>query len=217
MLTHELGYWQTTPAGLLAGVDEAGRGPLAGPVVAAAISVGRGELVTLARAELAGLTDSKALTARKRQHYHDFILSSGAIRVGVGLASVSEIDKHNILGATRLAMCRAINDISAPPVDHVLLDGLPMRQLPCGSTPLVGGDGRSLLIAAASVIAKVTRDHIMAELALQHPHYGWERNKGYGTRQHLAALREHGVTPHHRRSFRPVAEILQPSLLPGRS
>lgn len=183
----------------IAGVDEAGRGPLAGPVVAAAV------ILDPARVPI-GLNDSKMLTAKKRNALLDLILAQA--EVGVGLASVEEIDEINILRASHLAMCRAVAALSASP-DHVLIDGnLVPRDLTLSATPIVKGDSLSLSIAAASIVAKTRRDAIMWDLAQQFPGYGWDRNQGYPTKCHKEALRNLGATPHHRRSFRPVHNIL---------
>ena len=184
----------------ICGIDEAGRGPWAGPVVAAAVVLDRGNIPP-------GLNDSKKLTARRRAPLFDAIQASSI--VGVGIASVEEIDALNILRANDLAMLRAFQALD-PAADAALIDGNRVPPgWPCRAQALVGGDGRSLSIAAASIIAQVTRDRIMGELAQAHPGYGWERNKGYGTGEHRAALNRLGVTPHHRRSFRPIHNILR--------
>jgi len=191
------------PAILVAGVDEAGRGPLAGPVVSAAVIVPAKGLPS----GLAGsIDDSKALTARRREAVLPAIL--GCCAVGIGTASVAEIDRINILQATFLSMRRAL--AALPDVPAVaLIDGNRVpKDLPCAGHAIVGGDRRSLSIAAASIVAKVTRDRIMAGLSARHPGYGWDRNAGYGTPEHLAALRKLGVSPHHRRSFAPVSQRL---------
>ncbi len=183
----------------VAGVDEVGRGPLAGPVMAAAV------ILDPCRVP-AGLADSKALTAAQRARLAREI--SSVAEVALGVASVAEIDAVNILQATFLAMRRAVAGLSVVP-DHLLIDGnrLPPG-LPCPAETLVKGDARSASIAAASIIAKVARDAVMVDLAQHHPGYGWAENAGYPTPAHLAALRDLGVTPHHRRSFRPVHNIL---------
>jgi ribonuclease HII len=183
----------------VAGVDEAGRGPIAGPVVAAAVVLDFERIPE-------GLKDSKALTVRRRGHLKNLILESAS--VGVGIATVAEIDRINILRASHLAMIRALQDLSEPP-DFALIDGnmLP-TDLPVSGEAIVKGDARSVSIAAASIIAKCTRDRIMVDLAQQHPGYGWEKNAAYPTKQHLDAIRNLGVTPHHRRSFKPVHNIL---------
>ncbi|MFQ5567038.1 MAG: ribonuclease HII [Paracoccaceae bacterium] len=183
----------------ICGVDEAGRGPWAGPVVAAAVVLDRGRIPP-------GLDDSKKLTRRRRAALFEAIRAAAS--VGVGIASVGEIDTLNILRANDLAMLRAIGALDPAP-GAALIDGNRVPPgLPCRARALAGGDGRSLSIAAASIVAKVTRDRIMAELADAHPGYGWECNMGYGTPQHRAALDRFGVTPHHRRSFRPIHNIL---------
>lgn len=181
------------------GVDEAGRGPWAGPVVAAAVV-----LDPVAIPE--GLNDSKKLTAARREALFDEIGRLAGI--GVGIAEVDEIDRLNIGKATYLAMARAIEALPEPPV-HALIDGkFNPPGLPCASEAIVKGDGRSLSIAAASIVAKVTRDRIMVALSQQFPGYGWERNMGYGVKAHHQALISLGVTPHHRRSFKPIHKIL---------
>jgi ribonuclease HII len=183
----------------IAGVDEAGRGPLCGPVVAAAVVLDPAHVP-------AGINDSKKLTEKRRVALFAEIMERAA--VGVGRASPAEIDEMNILRASHLAMVRAIDALPLPP-DHVLIDGnLLPRDLTVSAEALVKGDARSLSIGAASIIAKVIRDRIMVDLAQQHPGYGWEKNAGYPTKDHLTALQNLGVTPHHRRSFRPVHNIL---------
>ena len=184
---------------LIAGVDEAGRGPLAGPVTAAAVMLDRACFPQ-------GLDDSKKLTAKARDRLFDEIMVSA--QVSIGHATVEEIDELNILYASHLAMERAVAGLSQVP-NHALIDGnMIPKALMCPATALVKGDGRSLSIAAASIIAKVTRDRIMVDLAQQHPGYGWEKNAGYPTKLHREALIELGVTPHHRRSFKPVLNML---------
>ena len=191
------------PAVRLAGVDEAGRGPLAGPVVSAAVVLPAGGLP---RRLAVAIDDSKALTARLREALLPDILACCA--VGVGRAEVAEIDRLNILQATFLSMRRALDALAEAPA-MALIDGnrLPPG-LSCPARAIVKGDSRSLSIAAASIVAKVTRDRIMAVLSDRHPGYGWERNAGYGTAEHLAALRHLGVSTEHRRSFAPVAQRL---------
>ncbi len=185
--------------GLVAGVDEAGRGPLAGPVIAAAVILHKSRIPE-------GLDDSKKLSAKARDAAYACIRES-AIAVGVGEASVDEIDLLNIRQATHLAMARAVRALAPAPA-FVLVDGNDAPALPCPCETIVGGDGRSLSIAAASIVAKVTRDRLMAALHAEHPVYGWASNKGYGTADHLSALKRHGATPHHRRSFAPIHNIL---------
>ena len=181
----------------VAGVDEVGRGPLAGPVTAAAVLLDPGRLPK-------GLADSKALTATRREALCAEILA--VAEVSIAHASVEEIDALNILRASHLAMERAMAAL-AP--DHALIDGnLLPRGLVCPATAIVRGDALCLSIAAASIVAKVTRDRIMVDLAQQHPGYGWEANAGYPTKAHLLALKNLGVTPWHRRSFKPVHNIL---------
>lgn len=180
--------------GLVAGVDEAGRGPLAGPVVAAAVILDPACIPD-------GLNDSKKLTHARREALFDIIL--GCARVGVGEASPEEIDRINILQATFLAMTRAVAALPVAP-DHVLVDGNRAPRWSYRSDTIVGGDARSVSIAAASIIAKVTRDRFMVRLHETHPDYGWHENKGYPTRTHLEAVSRLGVTVHHRRSFGPV-------------
>lgn len=183
----------------VAGVDEAGRGPLAGPVTAAAV-------VLDANALPSGINDSKKLGPTARARLLDEIMASA--RVSVAHASVEEIDRLNILHASLLAMERAVAGLGGTPC-HVLVDGnVVPGSLGCDATALVKGDARSLSIAAASIIAKVTRDRIMEELAREFPGYGWARNAGYPTKAHREALADLGVTPHHRRSFRTVRELL---------
>ena len=184
--------------GVVAGIDEAGRGPWAGPVVAAAVILERGAVP-------AGVDDSKVLSRKRRETLYDVLL--GAARVGVGSAGVDEIDSLNILAATLLAMQRAVAGLGAVP-DLALVDGNRAPRLPCPVRCVVRGDALSLSVAAASIVAKVTRDRLMADLARTHPGYGWERNAGYGTREHRAALESLGVTPQHRRSFAPIIKIL---------
>jgi ribonuclease HII len=193
MLAYERALWKS---GLewVAGVDEAGRGPLAGPVVAACVVLPR-----RASGKLKGLTDSKQLKPAQRDHYFDRLFEV-AVAIGVGEASCSEIDNINILQATFLAMRRALDQIER--ADHVLVDGnRPIPQLSCPQQAIVKGDGLSLSIAAASVIAKVTRDRAMEALHAAYPVYGFDSHKGYGTKAHYAAIAEHGLTPHHRLSF----------------
>jgi ribonuclease HII len=187
------------PKATICGVDEAGRGPWAGPVVAAAVVLDRAAVPP-------GLDDSKKLSPARRDALFDLI-RAGA-RVGVGIASVAEIDALNILRANDLAMRRAVAALDPVP-EAALIDGNRVPpELPCRAVALVGGDARAPSIAAASIIAKVTRDRIMADLAAQYPGYGWETNQGYGTAAHREALERLGVTPHHRRSFQPIRSIL---------
>ena len=176
----------------VAGVDEVGRGPLAGPVVAAAVVLAEG-----VRSE--GAADSKTLTPAGRCDLAREIRQRAAA-VAIGAASAREIDRINILRATARAMNRALRRLPVAP-DHVVVDGLPVRDLEWEHHSVVGGDGLVHSIACASIVAKVCRDRLMARLAGRYPGYGWERNMGYATRQHRDAVRERGLTPHHRTSF----------------
>jgi ribonuclease HII len=189
--------------GVVCGVDEAGRGPLAGPVVAAAVIIDRRRFRGALRDEL---DDSKALTREAREQCYRALrklAGNGAVRIGVGAAGVDEIDRINILRAGLAAMARAVAALGVRP-DVALVDGNMPPPLSCAVRTVVKGDALSFSIAAASVIAKVTRDRIMRALALRYPGYGWHTNVGYGTAEHGAALRRLGATPHHRRSFEPV-------------
>ena len=185
------------------GIDEAGRGPWAGPVVAGAAVLDPDSLSEDLRL---GLDDSKKLKAEKREILFKLLLENAL--TGVGIATVEEIDHHNILQATMLAMSRAVENLGVIP-GMALVDGNRLPALPCPAEAIVKGDGRSLSIAAASIVAKVSRDRIMAGLAAEHPQYGWERNSGYGTKLHQQGLAEYGVTEHHRRSFAPIRKILE--------
>ena len=191
--------WLKTIAGPIAGIDEAGRGPLAGPVVAAAVILDRKRIPK-------GLDDSKQMTPEAREEAYARILECAI--VGVGDATVDEIDLVNIRQATHLAMARAVRALSALPA-FALVDGNDAPALPCRCDTIVGGDGRSVSIAAASIVAKVTRDRMMTALHGEHPGYGWLTNKGYGTPEHLEALNRLGPCRHHRRSFAPVYQILR--------
>lgn len=178
----------------VAGVDEAGRGPLAGPVVAAAVIFRPEERVP-------GVTDSKQLSEGVREELVVEIRRR-ALCIGVGAASPREVDRLNILRATHLAMRRALSRLAVAP-EHVLVDGLP-AELGCEHTAVVDGDAKSFTIACASIVAKTTRDRLMKRLAGRYPQYGWSTNVGYGTPEHVMALGDLGPTPHHRRSFVPV-------------
>jgi ribonuclease HII len=184
---------------LVAGLDEAGRGPLAGPVVAAAVILPR-------RCRLAGLNDSKQLTDAERERLYGEIRQR-AVGIGVGQASESEIDAMNILEATRLAMGRAIQALPSPP-EYLLLDAIALPVVHLPQRAIIKGDALSVSIAAASVVAKVTRDRLMDEYHRQYPQYNFQAHKGYGTAEHLKMLDAHGPCAIHRRSFRPVADAL---------
>lgn len=189
---------ETQWGGCVAGVDEAGRGPWAGPVVAGAVI-----FQNLKAPE--GVHDSKQLSAAKRDALYETI--STVACVGVGVASVEEIDYLNILGATKLAMQRAVAALNIIP-DVILVDGNQPPKFTQKTIPLIKGDSISTSIAAASIIAKVTRDRMMQELDAAFPHYGWNRNAGYGTAVHQKGLAQFGITPHHRKSFAPIRKLL---------
>jgi ribonuclease HII len=185
-------------SGVIAGVDEAGRGPWAGPVVAAAVILNQADFP-------AGLNDSKKLSKIKRERLFSEI--QALAKVGVGMADVEEIDRLNILQATKLAMLRAIEALPQQP-DLALIDGNQTINAACQTIAIVKGDNKSLSIAAASIIAKVTRDRLMEALHEAHPHYNWQNNAGYGTKAHQEGLAQHGITEHHRRSFKPIAALI---------
>ncbi len=189
--------------GLVAGIDEAGRGPWAGPVVAAAAIL---DARTLPAALVEGLDDSKALPAAKRRDLHRRLLDCAEI--GIGAASVREIEETDILRATFTAMARALAALPRRPA-VALVDGNRAPRLPCRVETVVRGDSRSLSIAAASIAAKVTRDALMVRLAARYPGFGWEHNAGYGTAKHREALARLGPTAHHRRNFAPVRRMLE--------
>ena len=177
---------------LVAGVDEAGRGPLAGPVCAAAVILPEG-------CDIPGLDDSKKLTEKRREAMYDVIVEK-AFAYGIAFATVEEIEELNILNAALLAMNRAIARLDPAP-DLALIDGNTTRSIAVPARAIVGGDGKCACIAAASVLAKVTRDRVMRELAQQYPQYGFEAHKGYGTKEHYAAVDAYGLCPEHRPSF----------------
>lgn len=185
--------------GLVAGVDEAGRGPLAGPVVAAAVILDD-------LAPIKGLADSKQLSAARREKLYDEIRAK-ALCCSIAQASVEEIDRLNILQATLLAMQRAVQGLRLKPA-KVLVDGNRLPALDVLAEAIVSGDALVPAISAASILAKVTRDRLLAQLHQQHPEYGFDRHKGYGTAQHMQALQAHGALDVHRRSFAPVARAL---------
>ncbi len=186
---------------LIAGVDEVGRGPLAGPVVAAVV-------ILPADFYLAGLNDSKKLSEAKREQYYDVIVKE-AVAVGVGIMSAQVIDDMNIYRATKQAMLSAIKQLSVKP-EHLLIDAM---ELPISipQTSIIKGDAKSVSISAASIVAKVTRDRMMKELGQKHPEYGFERHMGYGTKEHIEAVRAHGILPEHRKTFAPIKDFINPS------
>ena len=185
---------------LLAGVDEVGRGPIAGPVVACAV------IMPAETRSIAGVDDSKRLTHDQRVRLAVKIRER-AVAFSLGAASVHEIDRINIYQASVLAMRRALDRLEVKP-DYVVIDGRPMRTLPIPHTAVVLGDARCFSIACASIIAKVTRDLLMTRLGLRYPQYIWDHNAGYTTREHVAGLTSHGITPHHRRSFCRISDLL---------
>ena len=189
----------------IAGVDEVGRGPLAGPVMACAVILDPAQIPP-------GLGDSKTISAKRRDVLFDLIPKVAI--VGYGSASVEEIEMLNILAASHLAMARALADL-AQPADFALIDGNRMpRDMLCPGQTIVKGDAKSLSIAAASIMAKVWRDRLMVGLAQQHPVYGWDRNAGYPTAEHIEGLKCHGVSLHHRRTFAPIHKMLWQDKIP---
>ena len=185
---------------LLAGVDEVGRGPIAGPVVACAV------IMPGDTRAIAGVDDSKRLTHDERVRL-SAIIRERAVAFAIGAASVHEIDRINIYQASALAMQRALGRLRVTP-DHVVIDGRVIRTLPVPHTAVVHGDARCFSIACASILAKVTRDLLMTRLARRYPHYIWDHNAGYTTREHVAGLTSHGITPHHRKSFCRISDLL---------
>lgn len=183
----------------IAGVDEVGRGPLVGPVVTACVILPEGYT-------LDGLTDSKKLTPKKRDMYFDIIMRD-ALSVSIGIKNEKIIDDINIYEATKLAMYEAINGSKIKP-EHILIDAMKLEKLEIPSTSIIKGDYKSITIAAASVIAKVTRDRMLIELDKQYPEYGFYKNAGYGTKQHIEAIEKYGIIPEHRKTFKPVSEHL---------
>lgn len=188
----------------IAGIDEAGRGPLAGPVVAAAVLIKNPQKVILPK----NINDSKKLSPASRCAILSELKMNNGINIGIGISSVHEIDEINILKATMLAMKRAINDLTFKP-ELILVDGNQSPNFSCNSIAIPGGDRKCISISAASIVAKVTRDKIMEKLDLTYPHFFWESNKGYATKKHRTALMKLGPTPHHRKSFGLVKEILK--------
>jgi ribonuclease HII len=202
-LRYERKLWNSGIA-MVAGVDEAGVGPMAGPVVAAAVIFAPEEFIS-------GVHDSKQLSAEQREPLYEAIRAR-AIAVGIGTADCEEIDRLNIFWATMRASCRAVAALGRVP-DHVLIDGRPIRGLDLPQTNIVGGDRKSFCIAAASIVAKVTRDRMMLEYDASFPGYGFAQHKGYCTNDHMEALRALGPCAIHRRSFAPVAAAAQQRLL----
>lgn len=185
---------------LIAGVDEAGRGPLCGPVVAAAVILPKNY-------KLEGLNDSKQLTEKKREEFYD-ILQKEAISIGVGVVDANIIDEINILEASRNAMYIALGNLNVTP-EYILSDAMSLNDIDIPSRPIIHGDALSLSIAAASVIAKVTRDHIMYELDKKYPEYNLKKHKGYPTKEHLELIKKYGVISEYRKTFKPVKQILE--------
>lgn len=183
----------------IAGVDEVGRGPLVGPVVTACVILPTGYT-------LEGLTDSKKLSLKKREMYFDIIMKD-ALSVSIGIKDEKVIDEVNIYEATKLAMYDAINNSKIKP-EHVLIDAMKLEKLDIPSTSIIKGDFKSITIAAASVIAKVTRDRMLVELDKKYPEYGFKKNAGYGTKQHIEAIEKYGIIPEHRKTFKPVSDHL---------
>ncbi|HAQ07734.1 MAG TPA: ribonuclease HII [Bacillus bacterium] len=183
----------------IAGIDEAGRGPLAGPVVAGAV-------ILPDDFYLPGLNDSKKLPEAKREEYFD-VINSQSLAVGVGIVSAGEIDEINILQATKKAMLSAVTQLSISP-GFILVDAVKL-ETPYPSEALIKGDARSISIAAASIIAKVTRDRLMKDISKEYPAYGFQANMGYGTAEHMKAILQHGITPYHRKTFAPVRECIE--------
>ena len=194
--------------GIVAGIDEAGRGPLAGPVVAACVVLDRERTP---RKLMRAIDDSKKLSREEREAAFDLLVAAraqGIASIGVGASSVRTIDSINILQATLLAMRRALGRLPLRP-DHVLIDGDKVpRDLPCPATPVIGGDAACISIAAASIIAKVLRDRAMMRLSVRYPGFGWVTNVGYGTDEHTQAIARLGATRHHRLSFAPCAQFV---------
>ncbi|NUY39327.1 ribonuclease HII [Wolbachia endosymbiont of Litomosoides brasiliensis] len=191
-------------SGMIAGVDEVGRGPLAGPVISAAVVFPSRSII------IEGINDSKKLTAKNRQILYEKIISIA--KFGIGIASVAEINSYNILQATKLSMERALVKLGIE-LDYVLIDGNQPPKARWQVKSIVNGDSLSISIAAASIVAKVTRDKLMQELHNQYPKYNWYKNKGYGTKEHIDAINLYGVTGHHRKSFAPILSSIKRALL----
>ena len=200
--------FENSMGGIVVGVDEAGRGPWAGPVVAGAVVIAD---KNLPEELLTGLDDSKKLSATKREKLYKALFEaekSGKIYLGVGEASAQEIDELNILQATFLAMNRAVKSLKIAPQSALIDGNRAPKNFPCPCQTLVKGDAKSLSVAAASIVAKVYRDHLMADLAKKYPAYGFEKNAGYGTVLHQAGLENCGICPEHRRSYKPIQKYL---------
>ncbi|MFD1850399.1 ribonuclease HII [Oceanobacillus bengalensis] len=187
-------------AKFVAGIDEAGRGPLAGPVVACAV-------ILPPDFRLIGLNDSKQLNERVREKFYT-IIKERALSYGIGIVDSKTIDEINIFEATKLAMRQAVMQLKPQP-DHLLIDAVELTSLPCTSESIIKGDAKSISIAAASVLAKVTRDHIMREIHNEYPAFDFASNMGYGTKHHMDTLLESGATPYHRKSFAPVRNVIE--------
>ena len=187
---------------LIGGIDEVGRGPLVGPVVAACV-------ILPLNYKLEGLTDSKKLSEKKREKFFE-ILKKDAISIGVGIIDEKKIDEVNIYEATKLAMTEAFNNMKIKP-EHVLIDAMPL-ELTVPTTSIIKGDAKSLTIAAASVIAKVTRDHMMDELHEKYPYYNFKKNKGYPTKEHVEAINKYGIISEHRKSYGPVKDYIEKNI-----
>jgi ribonuclease HII len=183
---------------LIAGVDEVGRGPLAGPVVTAAVILPEDFY-------LEGIDDSKKLTEKRREEYNE-IIKKEALSIGISMISATMIDEINIYEATKKAMKEAISKLTPKP-DFILIDAMKL-ELPFASDSIIKGDAKSISIAAASIVAKVARDHLMKDLAKTYPQYGFEQNMGYGTKEHINAIHTYGITPYHRKSFAPIKDLL---------
>ena len=190
----------------VAGVDEVGRGPLIGPVVTACVVLDKDF-------KLDGLTDSKKLTEKKREQYYEYIINN-CIAYGVGECSPTEIDKHNILEATKIAMKKAIDSVNEKiKLDYVLIDGNMKFDFSYNYESIVKGDSKSISIAAASVVAKVTRDRMLIELDKKYPEYGFKSHKGYPTKKHIEAIYKYGLIPGYRKTFKPISDILEKDLI----
>lgn len=187
--------------GYSCGIDEAGRGSWAGPVVAAAVILDKKHSLT------EGINDSKKLSKEKRELLFRHI-NKVAISVGIGISTVEEIYELNILNATKVAMRRAFSQLNPKP-DNALIDGNQLPEIPCKEYAIIKGDEKSISIAAASIIAKVSRDMLMTELSKDFPEYKWEKNYAYGTKEHIEAIRKSGITKHHRKKFKPIAKFLE--------